>query len=243
MKGYFHSVETFGTVDGPGIRYVLFLSGCNLKCKFCHNADTWETGTQTITVSEVLADIKRYKNYYEKSGGGLTVSGGEPLLQADFVEALFKACRAENIHTLIDTAGFCPPSALEKVLPYTDQIQFSLKAVDADRHKRLTGVANDRILANLRLAAVAKIPLVIRYVVIPGITDTPNDIEKLAALLLNLPTKAQVELLAYHTMGVKKWKALGKPYELSGVPPAAPKCVEAVKEHLTKYNITVINND
>lgn len=241
MDGYVHSVETFGTVDGPGIRYVLFLSGCGLACSFCHNPDTWQKGTQTMSVKEVLADIRRYRKYYDKSGGGLTVSGGEPLLQADFITALFKACKAENIHTLIDTSGYCPQASLEKILSYTDYIQFSIKAVDVHKHKLLTGAVNDLILANLRLAALSTLPLIVRYVVIPGISDTAHDVKKLADLINSLPGSPKVELLAYHTLGVKKWEALGKTYTLSHIRPATPEDVKKVQAFLTSQGIELIN--
>jgi pyruvate formate lyase activating enzyme len=219
---YYHSVETFGTVDGPGIRYVLFLSGCNLQCRFCHNPDTWQQGDKTITVEEVLADIKRYKTFYDRSGGGLTVSGGEPLLQPKFVAKLFKACRTAGIHTLLDTSGSAPKESLEEVLPFTDQVQYSIKAASELLHAELTNMDNAATLSNLRYIAQSQVPLVIRFVLIPGVIDTEQELKKLANLINALPNKPRLELLPYHILGKEKWAALGKTYSLEDILPATP---------------------
>lgn len=238
MRGYYHSKETFGTVDGKGIRYVLFLSGCSLHCAFCHNPDTWQRGGKTITVEEVMADLLKYRRYYDASGGGITVSGGEPLLQPEFVGALFQECRKQGIHTTLDTAGFCPPDNFEQVLPYTDEVLFCLKVMDEKKHRLLTGADNRCIQSNLGLAA-AQVPTVIRYVVIPGINDELTDIQQLAALIVSLPQIVSVELLGYHTMGKKKWEKLGIPYPLASIPPANQKHLATVYQWLEKKQIDV----
>ncbi|KYZ75749.1 pyruvate formate lyase-activating protein [Anaerosporomusa subterranea] len=216
QTGYLHSVETFGTVDGPGMRYVLFLSGCTLGCIFCHNRDTWEFGNKTISVTEVLADYEKYRSFYDASGGGLTISGGEPLLQPDFVGALFQACREQGIHTTLDTAGFCAPNALEKVLPYTDLVMFSVKAANRATHLRLTGQERRDIIENLRLVALTT-PLIVRHVIIPGITDTEQELAEFAELICSLPIQPRVELLPYHQAGRQKWQQLSLVYPLDGV--------------------------
>lgn len=239
MNGYCHSVETFGTVDGPGIRYVLFMRGCGLRCAFCHNPDTWSGGGQKVTVAEVVADIGRYRRYYA-AGGGLTVSGGEPLLQPDFTAALFQACREKGIHTALDTSGHCAAEAFEKVLPHTDLVMFSIKAVRPEKHRRLTGSCNQAVLANLRRAA-AKLPVIVRYVVIPGVTDAESDLTELGELLRSLPVVPEVELLAYHTLGRDKWQKIGREYPLEGVPAATDADLAYAAKRLTGQGIAVIH--
>ncbi|MCE5285515.1 MAG: pyruvate formate lyase-activating protein [Pelosinus sp.] len=234
---YYHSIETFGTVDGPGIRYVLFLSGCGLKCKFCHNPDTWQQGEKTITVEEVFADIKRYKNFYDRSGGGLTVSGGEPLLQPKFVAELFKTCRLAGIHTLLDTSGSAPIESLQQILPVTDQVQFSIKASSKALHNELTAMDNTIILTNLRYIAQSQVPLVIRFVLIPGITDSAYELSELANLINSLPGKIKLELLPYHILGKEKWAALGKCYSLEDIPPATPENIKSAASFLQSMEI------
>lgn len=238
--GYYHSIETFGTVDGRGIRYVLFLGGCSLGCKFCHNPDTWVRGDKTITVEAVMADIKKYRRYYEASGGGITLSGGEPLMQPDFVAAVFKRCREQKVHTTLDTAGNYPAGHLDKVLPYTDAVLFSIKAVDPVKHHWLTGADNTRILANLKKVS-AVMPVTVRYVVIPGVTNSREDIHALAGLIKTLPGHAVVELLPYHTFGRRKWAELGRTYLLEGVPDATPQDVARVQALLKEQDIDVLH--
>ena len=240
MKGTYHSIETFGTVDGPGIRYVLFLSGCQLRCSFCHNPDTWEQGSQVITVDEVLADVQRYRNFYDKSGGGITVSGGEPLLQAEFVAELFRNCQEQGIHTLLDTSGCAQLESLRLVLPYTDQIQFSIKAVDPVLHKQLTAMGNKAIFTNLHYVAEQKIPLVIRYVVIPEVNDSSADLQQLADLVNSLLGKASVELLGYHILGLEKWRQLGWYYRLEHIRAATEQDLERAKTILNQQGIQTL---
>jgi len=236
--GYCHSVETFGTVDGPGVRYVLFLAGCNLQCRFCHNPDTWAPAGKAITPEAVLADYEKYRHYYQLSGGGLTVSGGEPLLQAEFVAGLFEACREKGIHTVLDTAGFAPPDSLAKVIRWADAVQFSLKAVDAAKHHRLTGHDNRIILDNLMYAA-GQTRLTVRYVIIPGINNSAQDLADLARVVHSLPGPVDTELLAYHAMGRNKWEAMGLPYALDNVPAATAADLAEAKRRLELRGITV----
>jgi len=239
MRGFYHSVETFGTVDGPGIRYVLFLAGCDLKCRFCHNPDTWHKGRKQISVDEVLAQYEEYRLFYDASGGGITVSGGEPLLQPRFVRALLAACKDRRIHIVIDTGGYYPTDNMVMVADKADAVQFSLKAADPVTHRRLTGRDNELIVENLRLAA-GLLPVTLRYVVIPGINDTLADIHLLAELITSLPRAVNVELLAYHTLGRRKWEALSWPYTLPDVPPARPEDLARVSNLLAGYGIAVI---
>lgn len=238
IKGFYHSIDTFGAVDGRGLRYVLFLAGCKLGCIFCHNPDTWEQGHNTISVDDVIEDIKRYRRFYDASNGGLTVSGGEPLMQADFVAELFKRCRHEKIHTTLDTSGYASPDDLKKVLAYSDAVLFSIKAVNELKHKKLTGKKNDVILSNLCLAASVS-TVTIRYVVIPGINNRHDDILALGSLINNLPSALSVELLPYHTLGRTKWDALEKDYLLHEVPAASEQDIEQVRLWLKEQNINV----
>ena len=236
MTGYVHSLEPFGTVDGPGIRMVVFLAGCQLGCAFCHNPDTWrEKAGQQLTVEDILARFERNKPFYRK--GGITVSGGEPLLQAPFVRALFTACRERGIDTALDTAGYAPAEALASVLPVTDRVLFGLKAVHPLRHQRLTQRDNELILANLRQAAAGQAELVVRWVVIPGENDSADELSRLADLLHSLNRPLTVELLPYHTMALVKWQALGMHYKLADAPEATKEMVAAVRQTLAANGI------
>ncbi|MEG6584393.1 pyruvate formate-lyase-activating protein [Dendrosporobacter sp. 1207_IL3150] len=241
MKAYYHSVETFGTVDGRGIRYVLFLSGCTLGCIFCHNPDTWASGDKTITVEEVLKDFTKYRSFYTSSGGGITVSGGEPLLQAEFVAELFKACREQGIHTTLDTSGYCSEQNAALVLPYVDEVLFCLKAATAESYKSLTLADNTKILANLNHFA-ASTELNIRYVIIPDINNSEEDMIKLAELIKSLPKQVPVDLLPYHSLGREKWDKLGMPYQLSDVPDAELKHINEAKKVLINQGINVLEH-
>ena len=236
MKAYYHSINTFGTVDGPGIRYLLFLAGCNLGCSFCHNPDTWVRTGKTISVEEIVEEIKKYRVFYDKSGGGITVSGGEPLLQAEFVSELFAKCKELGIHTALDTGGFFAQSELDKVLPHTDLVMFSLKAVDEEVHRQLTGKDNVLVLQNLFHAA-SQTQLVLRYVVIPGVNESDSDLSKLAAIIKQLPPTVKIDLLPYHTMGKTKWQALKIPYKLNSVPDASQSDMQRVRDFFANAGI------
>lgn len=241
MQGYYHSIERFGTVDGTGIRYVLFLSGCQLRCRFCHNPDTWLQGNQTISTEKVLADLLRYRHFYDASGGGITLSGGEPLLQPEFAAELLAACQSHGIHTTIDTAGYYDQANLKAVLPYTNAALFSIKAVDQQKHQWLAGFDNQQIIENLHCAA-EHIPVTLRYVILPGLTDLPEDMESLIKLIHSLPKPVPVELLPYHTYGRQKWQALKMKYTLDHIPEATPQDISAAAAILMKQNIVVLNH-
>lgn len=241
MNGHYHSIEHFGTVDGPGIRYVLFLSGCQLRCRFCHNPDTWQAGKQTISTQEVLDDLLRYRHFYAPSGGGITISGGEPLLQPEFVTELFSACHAHNIHTTIDTAGYYNQANITRILPYTDLALFSIKAINPEKHRWLAGSDNTQILSNLHYIT-AHVKTILRYVVIPGLTDLPQDLQDLSTLIHSLPKSVPIELLPYHTYGRQKWQDLKMNYTLEGTPEATPQNVAAVAEFLTAQGIQILNH-
>lgn len=237
MKGYIHSVETFGTVDDGGIRYVLFMQGCAMRCAFCQNPDTWLRRGQAVTVSGVLKDLQLYRRFIELSGGGLTVSGGEPLLQWKFVRELFGRCRAGGIHCTLDTSGYCRHGEFRPVLDVTDRVLFSIKVIDPVKHEALTGVKNDAILGNLSTAAAAPVELVVRYVFIPGINDGRDDLARLVELLKGLKKQPSVDILPYHKLGVVKWEQLGLHYPLEGVREPAGGEVEKARTFLIRNGL------
>ncbi|WP_281883579.1 pyruvate formate-lyase-activating protein [Paenibacillus sp. YYML68] len=220
MKGRIHSMDTFGTVDGPGIRFVLFMQGCALQCQFCHNPDTWDPNRgRSVTVEEVLNDIEPYLEYYRRSGGGITVTGGEPTLQTSFVAELFAACKRKwGLHTTLDSSGYCQPDHMEELMSVTDLVLLDLKQMDESKHQALTGQSNDRILRFARWLSERRQPVWIRHVLIPGITDDMNDLCALGRMIGELRSVEKVELLPYHRMGVYKWQQLGKEYPLEGIP-------------------------
>ncbi|SIQ46194.1 pyruvate formate lyase activating enzyme [Alkalispirochaeta americana] len=216
-----HSVETFGTVDGPGIRYVVFLQGCPLRCAYCHNRDTWDQGGGTVTgVTDLAIDIERYTGFLRPSGGGVTATGGEPLLQAGAVKDLFSLVRTMNLTTALDTSGYVTVTPLvRKVLELTDLVILDLKQGNDRAHQELTGVSSRKIRAFAETVSHLGKPLWIRHVVVPGHTTRPADVENLATFVSRLAGVQRVELLPYHELGKHKWEALGETYPLNGVPP------------------------
>ena len=228
MQGYIHSIETFGSVDGPGVRFVVFLQGCHLRCKYCHNPDTWALHSehaQVMEASELLKRALRYKAYWGKDGG-ITVSGGEPLLQIDFLIELFTLAKKAGVHTAIDTAGqpftreepfygkFC------RLMEVTDLLLLDMKNIDREGHKQLTGLYNDNILdMAAELDRIGK-PIWVRHVLVPGWTDDEVLLRRLAGFLRTLSNVEKIEVLPYHTLGVYKYESLGMKQPLPGVPPA-----------------------
>jgi len=233
MEGYIHSTESFGTVDGPGIRYVVFMQGCPLRCKYCHNPDTWQIGTgERISAEEIIENYSKNKAFY--AHGGITVTGGEPLLQIDFLLELFKMAKKEGIHTCIDTSGITYREGtseyndkLDLLLEYTDLVMLDIKHIDPVLHRELTGQDNEGILAFAKYLSEKKVPFWVRHVVVPGITDDPVYLTKLGEFLGNLSGVKALDVLPYHTMGKAKYKEMGIPYPLEGV--EALSTSEAVK--------------
>jgi pyruvate formate lyase activating enzyme len=226
MNGNIHSIETLGTVDGPGIRYVIFTQGCLLRCQFCHNADTWEIGTgKQMSVSEVMDDLVSYLPFIETSGGGITVSGGEPLLQIPFLLELFKECKKAGIHTTIDSSGGCFSNSrhfldqLDELLEYTDLVLLDLKHINRKKHIKLTGMANDHILEFARYLSDRKVPVWVRHVLVPTVTDDSEDLEQLGEFIGTLNNIHKIEILPYHKLGVYKWETLGLEYPLKDIEP------------------------
>ena len=242
MHGFIHSTESFGTVDGPGVRFVIFLQGCPMRCQYCHNPDTWKMHSGAVRSAEsLIREYQRNAPYYSK--GGITVTGGEALMQIDFLLELFGLAKQQNIHTSLDTSGITfrgddssYSKKLDKLMELTDLVLLDIKHIDPEAHKKLTGHDNRRILAFARYLAEKKIPVWIRHVVVPGITDDPVYLAKLGAFLGTLPNVQALDVLPYHIMGVSKYKNLGIPYPLEGVEPATQnQAREAKKIILTAY--------
>ena len=234
--GRIHSIETMGTVDGPGIRYVIFMQGCPMRCVFCHNRDAWDPGGgREVTVQEILRDVAQAEPFLRFSGGGVTATGGEPTLQADFVAELFRGVKAMGFNTAMDTSGFVPLEKVRDLLSVTDLILLSIKHIDPRRHQEITGVSHSPILAFMDYLREIEKPMWIRYVIIPGLTDDPKDIHALAAFLQDYPNVQLVDILPYHAMGAYKWEAMGEDYRLKGVLSPSKDQVRAVKEIFIAY--------
>lgn len=227
MDGYIHSIESFGTVDGPGVRMVVFLQGCPMRCLYCHNPDTWEMSQGTrMSALEIIRQYERNQAFY--AHGGLTVTGGEPLLQVDFLLELFSLAKERSIHTCIDTSGItfrrndaacC--DKLDRLLQLTDLVLLDIKHMDRDRHRALTGHDNVGILAFAQYLNDKQIPVWIRRVIVPGMTDREEELRQLGHLMAGLSNVKALDVLPYHTMGVEKYKALDIPYPLAGVEAAS----------------------
>lgn len=238
VLGNIHSVESFGSADGPGVRYIVFLKGCAMRCKYCHNPDTWAgQGEDWQTLEEVLEKALRYKNYWKKNGG-ITVSGGEALLQIDFVTELFRLAKEKEVNTCLDTSGN-PFTRQEpffgkfrKLMKVTDLFMLDIKHMDPAGHRKLTGCDNANILDMARFLSDSGKAMWIRHVLVPGITDDEKQLTSLRKFIDTLKTVERVEILPYHTLGVFKWKELGIPYQLEGVEPPTEEQVKRAKELL-----------
>ncbi len=217
MKGRIHSFESLGAVDGPGIRFVIFMQGCHLKCKYCQNRDTWDVNSgEEYEAKELVDKILRYKNYITPSGG-VTVSGGEPLLQADFLIELFTMLKKEGIHTCIDTSGNLPlTDSIKKLIELTDLFLLDIKCINDETCKFLVGKSNKEELEFARYLSDNNKPMWIRQVLVPTITDKEEDLKELSSFIKSLKTVEKVEVLKYHDLGKFKWEKLKLKYPLEG---------------------------
>ncbi|WP_408069909.1 pyruvate formate-lyase-activating protein [Butyrivibrio sp. JL13D10] len=238
IQGRIHSIETFGSVDGPGVRFIIFLKGCNLRCKYCHNADTWNPESNDLRSAEELLDkAERYRGYWGDEGG-ITVSGGEPLLQIDFLLELFKEAKSRGINTCIDTAAepFTRQepffSKFRELMEYTDLLLVDIKHIDNDEHIKLTGKPNENIKDCLQYLSEIDRPIWIRHVLVPGITDNDDYLMKTREFLDTLKNVQRVDVLPYHSLGQFKWEELGIPYQLEGVEAPTPDRIENAKRIL-----------
>ena len=237
MTGKIHSTETFGTVDGPGIRYVVFLKGCPMRCLYCHNPDTWsQEGAEEKTADEILEDYKRYEPFLKK--GGLTVTGGEPLVQIDFVTELFEKAKKLHIHTCLDTSGVTfradDTAKFDRLMQACDLVMLDIKHINDDEHKKLTGHSNRNILQFLEYLNDKGIPVWIRHVVVPGITQDKEYLYELGEFIGRFENVKAVDVLAYHDMGKVKYEQLGIEYPLADTPPLSKEEALAAKKIIFK---------
>ncbi|KAF1296476.1 pyruvate formate-lyase 1-activating enzyme [Enterococcus sp. JM4C] len=244
IKGRIHSTENFGTVDGPGVRFIVFAQGCRMRCQFCHNPDTWKIGSggREVTPDEVLEEALKYRSYWGEKGG-ITVSGGEPLLQLDFLTDLFKKAKALGIHTTIDTCGkpFTREepffSEFNELMNYTDLLLFDIKHIDDEKHKELTSLGNENILEMAKYLSEIDKPVWIRHVLVPERSDYDEYLIRLDTFIKTLNNVDKVEVLPYHTMGKYKWDEMGLKYPLDGINPPTEDRVQNAKEllHTSEY--------
>lgn len=238
MIGHIHSTESFGAADGPGVRFIVFMQGCHMRCRYCHNPDTWKIdGGDEVTADEILKRALRFKPYWGKDGG-ITISGGEPLLQIDFVIELFKKAKELGINTCIDTAGnpFTKEepffSKFEELMKYTDLLLLDLKEINPARHKDLTGFDNSNIIEMAKYLSEINKPVWIRHVLVPEHSDFDEDLDALGDFIDTLSNVDRVEILPYHTLGKFKWENLGIPYTLESISPPSAERIENAKQRI-----------
>ena len=218
LTGKLHSFESCGTVDGPGIRFIVFTQGCPLRCKYCHNPDTWDIKDAKYErdIEFTINEIKKYKPFF-RNGGGLTITGGEPFVQLNYIEALFKRSKEEGIHTAVDTSGYIFNDRVKEVLEYVDLVLLDIKSIDPHTYKELTGVELENTLKFAKyLDSIGK-PTWIRHVVVPGITDKKENLEKLADYVSKLKNVEKIELLPFHQLGTHKWEEMNLEYPLKDI--------------------------
>lgn len=241
--GRIHSIESFGSVDGPGVRFIVFLKGCHMRCQFCHNPDTWEMKDGELkSADELLAQALRYKTYWKK-GGGITVSGGEPLLQIDFLIEFFTKAKAKGVHTTLDTSGnpFTRKepffSKFNELMKVTDLVMLDIKQIDNAKHKELTGWSNDNILDMAQYLSEINKPTWIRHVLVPGGSDNDEQLIELDKFIKTLNNVDRVEVLPYHSLGTFKWEELGIDYPLKDVVPPTKERIENANNllHTSEY--------
>ena len=237
MEGYIHSTESFGTVDGPGIRFVIFFQGCPMRCLYCHNPDTWKPQTgRTETTESLLAAYERNRSFYKN--GGITCTGGEPMLQMTFLTELFSEAKRRGIHTCLDTSGICfqpeHPEAPEKLLDVTDLVMLDIKHIDEETHRKLTGHSNRNILAFAQFISDSGVPLWIRHVIVPGWTDSAAEQKALGYFIGGLKTLKGLDVLPYHDLGKQKYEALGMDYPLSDLKPVSAETAADARKVILK---------
>jgi pyruvate formate lyase activating enzyme len=241
VAGRINSYESCGTVDGPGLRFVVFFQGCPLRCLYCHNPESWEYGGgRQTTAGEVFDEIAKYKNFMSVSGGGVTLSGGEPLSRPRFAKAILMLCKEQGIHTVVDTSGFINPSpAIDDIIDLTDLFLLDIKSVNASMHQIITGESNDKTIAFAERLAARKKPMILRYVLVPDLNDRARCLKKLAKWAFELGNVERVELLPFHKMGEFKWEEHGLPYRLTHTDVPTAEQVQEVKDIFTAAGLTV----
>lgn len=252
VRGRIFDIQRFSTHDGPGIRTIVFLKGCALRCRWCCNPESQSYEIETmlqngkpkimgrdVTVKEVLSEVLQDRPYYNRSGGGITLSGGESLLQPDFAVALLKACKDNGVNTAIETTGFASAEVIERFLPYLDTVLMDIKHINSDKHKEFTKQPNERILENAKLIASKAKKLIIRVPVIPTFNDTVDEIADIAAFTASLPNVNEIHLLPYHNMGRDKYTGLGRDYEMGDIKSPTNELMEVLKQTAEQFGLKV----
>jgi pyruvate formate lyase activating enzyme len=241
LSGYIHSYETMGTADGPGIRFVLFLTGCPLRCQYCHNPDTWrlQNGSRA-TVDEVMDEIGKYADFLIESDGGITISGGEPLVQPRFLSNILRRCKETGLHTALDTSGFLGRRLTDPMLADTDLVLLDIKSSDPDVYKAVTGVSIEPTLEFARRLDADGTPVWVRYVLVPGLTDDVENVEGVAEFLATLANVERVEILPFHKMGEHKWEALNLEYRLKNTESPSKDLINRVQDQFRQRMLTVL---
>lgn len=238
MQGYIHSIETFGTKDGPGIRFVLFMQGCPLRCLYCHNPDTWKKADAKYILSpqEVFLELDKVKNFVR---GGITVSGGEPMMQPEFVLELFKICKTNGIHTAIDTSGIFLNDKIKEVLVYTDLVLLDIKQINPVKYKELTSQPLKPTLDFMDYLNTINKPVWVRYVFVPHYTDDETDLKTWAEYVARFKNVERVDVLPFHQMAIHKWENMDVEYKLKDIIPPTAEQTEKVKNIFKSYGLPV----
>jgi len=240
IKGRIHSVESMGTLDGPGIRYVLFMQGCPLRCIYCHNRDSWDVKAgKEVSSEEIFKEIKSFVPFLKTSNGGITATGGEPLLQPEFLTDLFKKVKSISLNTVLDTSGFANLNSVKELLDVTDLVILSIKHPDKIKHKQISGADNKLVIQFFDYLRSIEKPVWVRYVIIPGYTDTDEDIDNLITFLKPYKNIELVEILPYHTLGEYKWESMGFDYPLKGILPPGKEKIKDIKQKFIENGFPV----
>ncbi|MBF0761724.1 pyruvate formate lyase-activating protein [Dysgonomonas mossii] len=239
MKGLIHSFESFGTKDGPGIRFVFFMQGCPLRCLYCHNPDTWNMNDKKYELApeEAFEEVKKVKNFIRN--GGITISGGEPLLQPQFIIELFKMCKNEGLHTAIDTSGYILNDKVKEVLEHTDLVLLDIKHINPDKYKNLTAKQLEPTLRFMQYLSEIEKPAWLRYVLVPGFTDDEKDLNDWAKQVSEYKNVQRVDILPFHQMGLHKWEQLGEDYKLKDIAPPEQSEIEEAENIFRNYGLKV----
>lgn len=239
MKGYIHSYESFGTKDGPGVRFVFFMQGCPLKCLYCHNPDTWNMSAyaEEKTPEEAFNEFYKVRNFVR---GGVTVSGGEPLLQADFVLELFRLCNQEGVHTAVDTSGYLLNDKIKEVLKYTDLVLLDIKHIDPDKYKELTARPLEPTLKFMEYLREIGKAVWLRYVLVPHFSDDEQDLHNWAKYVSLFDNVERVDVLPFHQMGIHKWEEVGTDYKLKDIKTPTAEDVKKAEAIFKSYNLPVV---
>ena len=239
IVGHIHSIDVGSTVDGPGIRFVLFTTGCPLRCVYCHNPDTWHKANgRPVSINRIMKEKGKYEKGLRISKGGITLSGGEPLMQHDFSAEIFRRCKALGIHTCLDTSGYMSERLSDEELMNIDLVLLDIKSGDPDTHKRVTGRELDPVAAFARRLSDLKRPVWVRFVLVPGLTDDFENVEKVADICASIPSLERVEVLRFHQLGAEKWQKLHMDYPLKDTLPPSEELTERVREQFRRRGLT-----